>query len=144
MAAVGQAIGDAPGRVLELYAGSGNFTRLLVARADSVIASEADAQALARGRANVPEADWRLPAEVPPTLTVDTVLVDPPREGLDARSLALAGSARGALVYVSCDPQTLGRDARRLAEHGLRLVSARALDLMPQTHHVEVVARFQR
>jgi 23S rRNA (uracil1939-C5)-methyltransferase len=45
---------------------------------------------------------------------------------------------------VSCDPQTLGRDASRLAESGLRLRRAVALDLMPQTFHVEVVATFER
>ena len=142
--AVGTAIGDSPGRVLELHAGSGNFTRLLVQRSGQVIASEADPQALARGRANVPEADWRLPTNLPSDLTVDTVLVDPPREGLDGRGLTLAGSARGTLVYVSCDPQTLGRDVRLLAVQGWRLECAQALDLMPQTHHVEVVACFRR
>jgi 23S rRNA (uracil1939-C5)-methyltransferase len=75
---------------------------------------------------------------------VDTVLVDPPREGLDARHLALAAGARRRLVYVSCDPQTLARDAARLQAQGWRLEGARAFDLMPQTHHVEVVAWFAR
>jgi 23S rRNA (uracil1939-C5)-methyltransferase len=75
---------------------------------------------------------------------VETVVVDPPREGLDAANLALARLARRRLVYVSCDPQTLGRDAQRLREAGLRLQRAVALDLMPQTYHVEVVASFGR
>jgi hypothetical protein len=45
-------------------------------------------------------------------------------------------------VYVSCDPQTLARDQQRLQQRGFRLEAAAAFDLMPQTHHVEVVALF--
>jgi 23S rRNA (uracil1939-C5)-methyltransferase len=140
VALVAAALGEQPGRVLELHAGSGNFTRLLVARAPVVAASEADARAVARGRANVPEAAWS-PAAAGGG--ADTVVIDPPREGLDAAGLAQAAAGR-RLVYVSCDPQTMGRDAARLAARGLRLASAVAVDLMPQTHHVEVVGVFVR
>jgi 23S rRNA (uracil1939-C5)-methyltransferase len=48
------------------------------------------------------------------------------------------------VVYVSCDPQTLSRDARRIAAAGFRLTRALAIDLMPQTFHVEVLAAFDR
>jgi 23S rRNA (uracil1939-C5)-methyltransferase len=141
VAAVLEQVGTAPGRTLELYAGSGNFTRHLVGRAD-VVASDGDRAALERGRARVPEARW-LEAPRPATIgEVQTVLVDPPREGLDPPNLDLARRARQRLVYVSCDPQTLGRDAQRLRAAGLRLERAVALDLMPQTYHVEVVASF--
>jgi 23S rRNA (uracil1939-C5)-methyltransferase len=143
--AVLEAVGPAPGRVLELYAGSGNFTRHLVASATEVLASDADPAAVARGRQQVPAARW---LDRPPrpggAAAADTVVVDPPREGLDAAHLALAGEARRRLVYVSCDPQTLGRDVRRLGEGGLRLDRVVALDLMPQTFHVEVVATLMR
>jgi 23S rRNA (uracil1939-C5)-methyltransferase len=144
VAAVAQAIGPAPGRVLELYAGSGNFTRLLVERSPSVIAGEGDPRAVERGRRNVPAADWRAAAALPDDVQADTAVVDPPREGLDGRHLAKAAAARRRLVYVSCDPQTLARDAARLRAQGWRLSGARAFDLMPQTHHVEVVAWFDR
>jgi 23S rRNA (uracil1939-C5)-methyltransferase len=142
VAAVGDALGDRPGRVLELFAGSGNFTRQLVATGASVIASDADADAVARGRRNVPEADWRSASGVGATvLPVDTVLVDPPREGLDERSLALCAAGR-RLVYVSCDPQTLCRDMGHLLRRGLHFDGAVAFDVMPQTDHIEVVALF--
>ncbi|HEY0710804.1 MAG TPA: TRAM domain-containing protein [Polyangia bacterium] len=142
--AVLEAVGPKPGRVLELFAGSGNFTRHLVRHADEVIASDGDLGAVARGRLNVPEATWKDAAALNPTvLPADTVVVDPPREGLDDHSLALAAAAQ-RLVYVSCDPQTLSRDRGLLLRRGMRLVGAQAFDLMPQTHHVEVVALFER
>ena len=143
VAAVLEQVGAAPGRTLELYAGSGNFTRHLVGRAE-VLASDADAAALRRGREQVPAARWVEAPRPEEVGVVETVLVDPPREGLDAANLALARLARRRLVYVSCDPQTLGRDAQRLRAVGLRLERAVALDLMPQTYHVEVVASFGR
>jgi 23S rRNA (uracil1939-C5)-methyltransferase len=134
------AVGATPGRTLELYAGSGNFTRHLVTRASDVTASDGDREAMARGRAQVPQARW---SERPDPPAVDTVVVDPPREGLDGPNLALALRGR-RVVYVSCDPQTLARDAARLKAAGFRLTRAVALDLMPQTFHVEVVATFER
>jgi 23S rRNA (uracil1939-C5)-methyltransferase len=141
--AVMEQVGPAPGRTLELYAGSGNFTRHLVKVAE-VLASDADRPAVARGRRQVPEARW-LEAPRPSDLgAVETVVVDPPRDGLDAANLALALLARRRVVYVSCDPQTLGRDGQRLRGAGFRLERAVALDLMPQTYHVEVVASFLR
>ena len=143
VAAVMEAVGPEPGVVLEMYAGSGTFTRHLVAGAGGrgrVFACDGDPAAVERGRRNVPAAAWstRPPADVP-----DTVVLDPPREGADRFHLNAAIRARRRIVYVSCDPQTLGRDARHLKADGFRLVQAVALDLMPQTFHVEVVATFE-
>ena len=159
VAAVMDAVGDAPGVVVELYAGSGNFTRHLLARAVTVHASDADAAAVERGRTNAPGAHWtvaragswsgfgagsgQVPTGTVPT-DPDTVVLDPPREGADAGALAVARRARQRIVYVSCDPQTLARDVRALAAAGFRVRHAVALDLMPQTFHVEVVALLDR
>ncbi len=144
VAAVLAAVGPEPGIVLEMYAGSGTFTRHLVAvtgERGRVFACDGDPAALERGRRNAPSATWsaRPPAEAP-----DTVVLDPPREGADRIHLTAAIRARRRIVYVSCDPQTLGRDARHLQADGFHLVGAVALDLMPQTFHVEVVATFER
>jgi len=142
VAAVMRAVGPAPGAVLELYAGSGNLTRHLVrAGATAVSACDGDPAAIARGARNVPEAAWSLR---PPAIDADTVVLDPPREGADKAHLAAAARARRRVVYVSCDPQTLGRDARGLRAAGFELTGAIALDLMPQTFHVEVIATFDR
>jgi 23S rRNA (uracil1939-C5)-methyltransferase len=141
VAAVMEAVGPEPGVVLEMYAGSGTFTRHLVARGGGrVFACDGDPAAVERGRRNVPAAAW---SARPPPDSPDTVVLDPPREGADRFHLTAAIRARRRIVYVSCDPQTLGRDARHLKADGFRLVEAVALDLMPQTFHVEVVATFE-
>jgi len=141
VAAAMQAVGASPGVVLELYAGSGNLTRHLVRVATAVSACDGDPAAIARGARNVPGAAWSLR---PPAGEADTVVLDPPREGADRAHLTAASRARRRIVYVSCDPQTLGRDARALRAAGFELTGAVALDLMPQTFHVEVVATFDR
>jgi 23S rRNA (uracil1939-C5)-methyltransferase len=143
--AVLEAVGRDPGAVLELHAGSGNFTRHLARRARTLVACEVDAAARERGRRTVPAAEWRErpPPPAVPAAPPDTVVVDPPRAGLDAEHLAAACAARRRVVYVSCEPQTLRRDADRLRQAGLALAGAVALDLMPHTFHVEVVATFE-
>ena len=142
VAAVVAAVGPSPGAVLELYAGSGNLTRHLVrGGATALSACDGDPAAIARGARSVPEARWSLK---PPAVDADTVVLDPPREGADRAHLTAASRARRRIVYVSCDPQTLGRDVRLLRAAGFELARAVALDLMPQTFHVEVVATFER
>jgi 23S rRNA (uracil1939-C5)-methyltransferase len=141
--AILEQLGEAPGPTQELYAGSGNFTRHLVGRGP-VVATDADRAAVARGRRNVPAARWLETPSAGDVGAPETVIADPPREGLDPTNFALAVLARRRFVYVSCDPQTLGRDVQRLRGAGLRLERAVAFDLMPQTYHVEVVASFAR
>ena len=65
--------------------------------------------------------------------------------GVEAHALASLISLRPAHVsYVSCDPATLARDLRALADTGYRLASVHAFDMFPQTHHVETVAHLLR
>jgi 23S rRNA (uracil1939-C5)-methyltransferase len=72
------------------------------------------------------------------------VLLDPPRDGAleMVRQMAALGARR--LVYVSCNPATLARDAAELASQGYRLRRAGILDMFPQTAHVEAMALFER
>ncbi|MFW5925586.1 MAG: class I SAM-dependent RNA methyltransferase [Myxococcota bacterium] len=137
-------------RVLELYAGHGNLTVALARRAASLVAVEQDAGAAAACRDNL--ARRGLEATVQHTTAergaagppVDAAVLDPPREG--ARE-ALAGlQARNPLriVYVSCDPFTLGRDLRVLGAAGYHVRRAAAFDMFPQTAHVEAVAFLDR
>ena len=76
----------------------------------------------------------------------DVVVADPPREGLDVGVIAWLNRTRPSrLVYVSCNPATLARDAGLLAgeQGGFRLAAVRVVDLFPHTAHAECVALFE-
>lgn len=142
---------DGSDSVLDLYAGVGTFTLPLAQRARSVTCVEGAGSAVRDLRRNLETA--QLFADVEPGEAArvvgnlghfDAALVDPPRSGLDGSVLAAVAQTRASrLVYVSCDPATLARDARLLADAGYRLTSVTPVDLFPQTHHVETVARFE-
>ena len=143
--------------VLDLYCGVGTITLCLARQAGRVIGAEIVPQAVedARGnarrngienaeflRADAPEAAARLAEE---GFRPDVVTVDPPRKGLteDAvRAAAAMGPER--IVYVSCDPGTLGRDIARFAPLGYQAVRAAAVDMFPGTKHVESVVLLSR
>jgi 23S rRNA (uracil1939-C5)-methyltransferase len=73
------------------------------------------------------------------------VLVDPPRAGLERQVLdSILKMNPPTLLYVSCDPSTLARDAARLVAGGYRLVEVTPFDLFPQTYHIESISLFQR
>ncbi len=79
------------------------------------------------------------------SLRPTTVIVDPPRTGLSRDAVAgIIAMTPARLVYVSCDVATLARDARALIDGGYRLGSMTALDLFPNTAHVETVVAFTR
>ena len=72
-----------------------------------------------------------------------TIIVDPPRTGMSKEAMqAVAGRRASRIVYVSCDPPTMARDARRLLDGGYRLASLAGLDFFPNTPHVEAVGVF--
>lgn len=75
----------------------------------------------------------------------DVAVVDPPRKGLGRRGVEAVTSAMPRrIAYVACDPASLARDAKMLAEFGYDFIEATPVDLFPQTYHVETVARFDR
>jgi 23S rRNA (uracil1939-C5)-methyltransferase len=130
-------------RVLELYAGSGNFTRDLVELAREGLAVEGEPSAAERlGRLLQPHAGWHaLAAPVAKTRfdgRFDVVVLDPPRAGA-AEVIERIAQVTDRIVYVSCDPMTLARDLERLGWRG----QAQPVDMMPHTSHVEVVAYMQ-
>lgn len=136
--------------VLELFCGSGNFTIALAAGAKSLVAIEQDEAAAeacrenlrARGlEATVRSADadtWRSPS-VP-----DVVVLDPPRTGASGAIERIVKLGPREVVYVSCDPPTLRRDLETLTRAGWIPTDAVALDMFPQTAHVECVVRLSR
>jgi tRNA/tmRNA/rRNA uracil-C5-methylase (TrmA/RlmC/RlmD family) len=77
--------------------------------------------------------------------TASTIIVDPPRTGISREALdAIVRHRALRVVYVSCDPPTMARDARRLLDAGYGLSSLRGFDLFPNTPHVEVLGVFER
>ena len=150
----------APGqRVLDLFCGLGNFTLPLARRAGEVVGVEVDAAMLERARHNAREQgiantryeradlDDAAALAAAPWLgeDFDRVLLDPPRTGAAAVVEAIAPRGIERLVYVSCNPATLARDAERLVHHhGYRLERAGIMDMFPHTAHVESMAVFRR
>jgi 23S rRNA (uracil1939-C5)-methyltransferase len=74
----------------------------------------------------------------------DAVLFDPPRQGAQAQSGALAASAVPVIVAVSCNPATFARDMRLLLDGGYRLMAVTPVDQFRYSAHVEIVARLER
>jgi len=138
--------------VMDLYAGVGLFTVALAATGrDCIIAVEGDKTSGRDLRDNAapypaieavigPVEDYVRRART----RANTIIVDPPRTGM-SRDAADSITAHRAerIVYVSCDPPTMARDARRLLDGGYRLLSLRGFDLFPNTPHVETVGIFE-
>ena len=138
--------------VVDLYCGIATITLVMARQAGRAIGAEVipaaveDAQANAR-RNGVENAEF-LCADagqaaqelVRRGLRPDVICVDPPRKGISPEVVeAIAQMAPQRVVYVSCDPATLGRDVKRLREGGYLLQQAEAVDLFPRTGHVETV-----
>ena len=139
--------------MLELYSGVGSLTAFLAARANRVTAVESwlpaakyIKQNLARnGMDNVEPRTAQAEdiAEELASRRFDTVILDPPRTGCDEKVTdAILKIAPERVVYVSCNPATLARDAKRLAAGGYKLAEATPFDMFPQTGHVETVVLF--
>ena len=143
-------------RVLDLFCGLGNFTLPLARIADAVVGVEGDAGLVARARENaahnaLPNAQFHA-ADLAQDLSghawmragFDRLLLDPPRSGADVvlKQLPLKGLKR--IVYVSCHPASLARDAGYLVnERGWKLRAAGVMDMFPHTAHVESIAMFE-
>jgi 23S rRNA (uracil1939-C5)-methyltransferase len=144
--------GDPQGVCLDLYCGVGLFSAFLAPRFGRLIGVEMSPTACEDFAANLDEFEhvelYEGAAEqILPALDVQPVaaVVDPPRAGLAPAALAaLVRMAPHRLVYVSCDPSTLGRDIKLLLKAGYVLKQVTPFDLFPQTYHIECVAVLER
>jgi 23S rRNA (uracil1939-C5)-methyltransferase len=157
-----EAVGGAAGRLaIDLYAGVGLFTIQLARSFDRVIGVESDPIAAGFARRNIAANQaagvefynerveaWRRRSRAgfekgdrePP----DMILLDPPRGGAsDAISSILALRPK-RITYVACDPTTMARDLGKLVESAYKIETITALDLFPQTYHIETVVTLLR
>ncbi|MBN1890658.1 MAG: class I SAM-dependent RNA methyltransferase [Thermoflexales bacterium] len=138
--------------VLDAYCGAGLFTAAVAARAAHVVGIEASPWACRDFEQNLAGADnvTLIEAEVGHALPeladrFEAVVLDPPRGGCEGGVIeALIAKAPRRIVFVSCDPATLARDLKRLLQAGYQLERLAALDMFPQTFHVETCVKLVR
>ena len=139
--------------VIDAYCGCGTISLMLARHARRVTGVELNERAVADARVNARRNDLAEKAEfiaadagrmvsqmMREGRAPDVLVVDPPRKGVDARLIdAIIASRIGRVVYVSCNPGTLARDAGRLIRGGYRLHYVQPVDMFPMTEHVETV-----
>jgi 23S rRNA (uracil1939-C5)-methyltransferase len=143
--------------VLDLFCGLGNFTLPIARRGADVVGVEGEAGLVRRAQANAERnavanahfhaadlaADQRTAAWARADYRL--MLLDPPRSGAAELLEYLPGRSVQRLVYVSCHPGSLARDAALLVtKHGFDLAAAGVMDMFPHTAHVESIALFER
>lgn len=149
--------GEEGERALDLFCGVGFFTMPLADRFALVLGIDSDARAIEHARRNAQRnrlsrcrfeaasVDAWLLAHGHQMAEPDLVVLDPPRTGLTRKTVeALTRMRPRRITYVSCNPTTLARDLRLFLQRGYALASLTALDLFPQTFHVETVLRLRR
>lgn len=142
-------------RILDLFCGLGNFTLPLATKAAEVVGVEGDDAMVVRGRENAEHnglnnvsfygADLTKPFDDQPWGRggFDKILIDPPRSGALEIVSKMTVFKPKRIVYVSCNPATLARDAGELKKQGYKLLKAGVMDMFPHTTHVESIAVFE-
>ena len=141
-----------------MFCGLGNFTLPIARSGAQVVGVEGAAALVAQAKANAllngldGNTEFRVanlfeatPESIAGLGRFDKMLIDPPRDGAIALVKALGADAPATIVYISCSPATLARDAAVLVhEQGYRLRGAGIANMFPQTSHVESIALFTR
>ena len=138
--------------VFDAYCGTGSITLFLSQKAKKVYGVEIIAPAIENAKVNakinninnveffVGKSEEEIPKLIEKGVKADVIVVDPPRKGCDEALLnAIAESKVEKIVYVSCDPSTLGRDLKILTDLGYQTLKVQPVDMFPQTPHVETV-----
>jgi 23S rRNA (uracil1939-C5)-methyltransferase len=144
-------------KVLDLFCGLGNFTLPMARKAAHVIGVEGAVEMVVKARSNarlnqIENVEFHA-ADLSADLTgypwlnhkYDKILLDPPRSGAMSMLKYLGKLGATRIVYVSCNPATLARDAQVLVnEYGYKLAAAGVMDMFPHTAHVESIAVFDK
>jgi 23S rRNA (uracil1939-C5)-methyltransferase len=149
-----QLLDPQPGeRVADLFCGLGNFSLPLAAKGGRVVGFEGNSELVKRAQANAAANGLVAQFEtmdlfkpgLEPYAPFEKILLDPPREGAVEIVKALPAQWPRRIVYVSCDPATLARDAGILVHtKGWHLAAAGVVNMFPHTAHVESIAWFER
>jgi 23S rRNA (uracil1939-C5)-methyltransferase len=140
-------------RIADLFCGLGNFSLPLAVRGAQVIGFEGSRELVERARGNAAENGLVAQFEAVDLFRnsifswggFKKMLIDPPREGAIEIVKSLPEDGPRRIVYVSCDPATLARDAGVLVHaKGFRLTAAGVVNMFPHTAHVESIAQFDR
>ena len=143
-------------RVLDLCSGNGNFSLPFARSAGEVVGLETGERSVADARRNAAEYGINharfenldgavgLRRFIASGERFDLAIIDPPRSGAAEMAGLLGATGIAKILYVSCDPQTLGRDLARLQKGGYRVVGSRVVDMFPQTYHIESITLLER
>lgn len=144
-------------KILDLFCGLGNFTLPLAQKGTQVIGIEGSQELVNKAISNASnnninnaefyavDLSQKLEGQRWLNQTYDKILLDPPRSGAMEMIHHLGKLGASRIVYVSCQPTTLARDAGTLVnEYGYRLLSAGVMDMFPHTAHVESIAVFEK
>ncbi|MGL4402312.1 MAG: 23S rRNA (uracil(1939)-C(5))-methyltransferase RlmD [Fusobacteriaceae bacterium] len=142
--------------VVDAYSGTGTIAMILSKKAKEVFAIEIVKSATEDGVKTAKEngikniqfinggVEVKLGELLKKNIKIDSIFLDPPRKGVDEESLIhIAKTAIEEIVYISCNPSTLARDAEILEREGYVLEKIQPVDLFPQTSHIECVAKFK-
>ena len=141
--------------VLDLFCGLGNLSLSIASQGYKVVAVEGEASLIARAIANAKAnhldavdfyvADLASDFQETTWFKQDytTLILDPPRVGAMKAIQQLAAKHFNKILYVSCNPATLARDAKALSEQGYQLLHWCVADMFPHTHHIETIALFE-
>ena len=143
---------DKSSAVLDVYCGVGLFSVFLATRAGRLVGIELSPQACVDFASNLDEFNhvelYEAPAEAvlnSQNFQPSVIVVDPPRAGLGQRTLdGLLAQSAHQIAYISCDPSTLARDAKRLMADGYDLQKITLFDMFPQTYHIESISIWQK
>lgn len=128
-------------RAVDLFCGSGTFTRPLIEKGISTMGYDSVPQAIARLGENGEVRDlFRRPLLPEELFGVDLIVLDPPRAGAMAQCQQLAELEKGRIVMVSCNPKTAARDIKILLNAGWKLGTITPVDQFTYTNHMEIVA----
>jgi 23S rRNA (uracil1939-C5)-methyltransferase len=140
-------------RIMELFSGAGNLTVALAGAAPKLAAVETDPRACLAARENLAQRGITGATVYEGDALdmygrmgdgFDLLVLDPPRTGHHALAQAMAKGKQRAVLYVSCNPQTLARDLEELKRAGYKMTRAAGFDMFPQTYHMEAAVLMER